>query len=814
MSIDFTKKAHEVVASARKSAAELGHDYIGTEHILIGLADVKDSVSAKAIESRNISKKDIEEKIAKTIGINTGSGIPQDYTPRVKRILGTSVRVALNMGSGYVGTEHILIALLGEPDCVAVRILISLGVNIQRLYEEIMELLGEGDKGQKTAVGVDGSNMSNDESETPTLDKYSRDFTKMAEEERFDPIIGRDNEIERVIQILSRRSKNNPCLVGDPGVGKTAIAEGLAMKIAKGDVPVTLKDKRLVCLDLSSMIAGSKYRGEFEERLKNVIDEVRESRNVILFVDEIHNIIGAGGAEGAIDASNILKPSLSRGEIQLIGATTIDEYRKYIEKDAALERRFQPVKVEEPDENKAVSMLFGLRDKYEAHHNVKITDDAVKTAVKMSIRYISDRFLPDKAIDLIDEAASKVRLRTYSTPSEVKEIEGKINSLEKEKEEAVKTEDFEKAAVVKKEQCILRKRLEEAKKEWNINSGSNNKVVTSDDIADVISGWTGIPVKSIQQEETERLLNLEKILHNRVIGQDEAVEAVSKAVRRGRVGLKDPKRPIGSFLFLGPTGVGKTELSKALAEALFGDEEAIIRIDMSEYMENYSVSKLIGSAPGYVGYEEGGQLSEKVKRKPYSVVLFDEIEKASPDVFNVLLQVLDDGRITDSQGRVIDFKNTVIIMTSNIGARNIVEPKKLGFVQPEDKEKQYAEMKKSVMDEVKKMFRPEFLNRIDDIIVFHTLTKDDIEKIVSLMAKDIAKRAKESMNIDLIFDNKAINYIAENGYDQAYGARPLRRALQNEVEDKLAEDYLTGVFTSGDKVTATEENSKIAFEKA
>ena len=814
MSIDFTKKAHEVVASARKSAAELGHDYIGTEHILIGLADVKDSVSAKAIESRNISKKDIEEKIAKTIGINTGSGIPQDYTPRVKRILGTSVRVALNMGSGYVGTEHILIALLGEPDCVAVRILISLGVNIQRLYEEIMELLGEGDKGQKTAVGVDGANMSNDESETPTLDKYSRDFTKMAEEERFDPIIGRDNEIERVIQILSRRSKNNPCLVGDPGVGKTAIAEGLAMKIAKGDVPVTLKDKRLVCLDLSSMIAGSKYRGEFEERLKNVIDEVRESRNVILFVDEIHNIIGAGGAEGAIDASNILKPSLSRGEIQLIGATTIDEYRKYIEKDAALERRFQPVKVEEPDEDKAVSMLFGLRDKYEAHHNVKITDDAVKTAVKMSIRYISDRFLPDKAIDLIDEAASKVRLRTYSTPSEVKEIEGKISSLEKEKEEAVKTEDFEKAAVVKKEQCSLRKRLEEAKKEWNINSGSNNKVVTSDDIADVISGWTGIPVKSIQQEETERLLNLEKILHNRVIGQDEAVEAVSKAVRRGRVGLKDPKRPIGSFLFLGPTGVGKTELSKALAEALFGDEEAIIRIDMSEYMENYSVSKLIGSAPGYVGYEEGGQLSEKVKRKPYSVVLFDEIEKASPDVFNVLLQVLDDGRITDSQGRVIDFKNTVIIMTSNIGARNIVEPKKLGFVQPEDKEKQYAEMKKSVMDEVKKMFRPEFLNRIDDIIVFHTLTKDDIEKIVSLMAKDIAKRAKESMNIDLIFDNKAINYIAENGYDQAYGARPLRRALQNEVEDKLAEDYLTGVFTSGDKVTATEANSKIAFEKA
>lgn len=813
MSIDFTKKAHEVIASARKSAEELGHDYIGTEHILIGLADVNESVSAKAIESQNITKKDIEEKIAKTIGINTGAGIPQGYTPRVKRILGTSVHVALNMGSGYVGTEHILIALLSEPDCVAARILISLGVNIQRLYEEIMELLGEGERGQKNAIDTDQPNMANDESTTPTLDKYSRDFTKMAEENRFDPIIGRDNEIERVIQILSRRSKNNPCLVGDPGVGKTAVAEGLAMKIAEGDVPETLKDKRLVCLDLSSMVAGSKYRGEFEERMKNVIDEVRKDRNVILFVDEIHNIIGAGGAEGAIDASNILKPSLSRGEIQLIGATTIDEYRKYIEKDAALERRFQPVKVEEPDEKKAVEMLFGLRDKYEAHHNVKITDEAVKAAVKMSIRYISDRFLPDKAIDLVDEAASRVRLRTYSTPSEVKELEEKINSLEKEKEEAVKTEDFEKAATVKKEQCRLRKDLEEAKKEWNISSGSNNKVVTPDDIADVISGWTGIPVKSIQQEETERLLNMEKILHNRVIGQEEAVEAVSKAVRRGRVGLKDPKRPIGSFLFLGPTGVGKTELSKALAEALFGDEEAIIRIDMSEYMENYSVSKLIGSAPGYVGYEEGGQLSEKVKRKPYSVVLFDEIEKASPDVFNVLLQVLDDGRITDSQGRVVDFKNTVIIMTSNIGARNIVEPKKLGFIQPEDREKQYAEMKKSVMDEVKRMFRPEFLNRIDDIIVFHTLSKEDVEKIVSLMAKDIAKRAKESMNIDLIFDEKAIKHIAENGYDRAYGARPLRRALQNEVEDKLAEDYLTGAFVSGDKVNATEENNKIAFEK-
>ena len=808
----FTRKAQEVINAAQHAGLELGHDYIGTEHILIGLIDVKDSVSAKALESQGVSKKDIVEKIASTIGINTGNGVPQGYTPRVKRIVDRSVQVALNMGTGYVGTEHILIALLGESDCIAVRILVVLGVNIQRLYEEIMELLGEGDKGQKTPANVQGGQAQGGESLTPTLDKYSRDFTKMAAENRFDPIVGRDTEIERVIQILSRRSKNNPCLVGDPGVGKTAIAEGLAMKIAKGDIPEVLKNKRIVNLDLSSMVAGSKYRGEFEERMKNVIDEVKKDGNIILFVDEIHTIIGAGAAEGAIDASNILKPSLARGEIQLVGATTMEEYRKYIEKDAALERRFQPVKVEEPNEEEAIKMLLSLRDKYEAHHNVKITDEAIKAAVKMSIRYINDRFLPDKAIDLVDEAASKIRLDSYRTPANIKELEEKINSLEIEKEEAVKTEDYEKAAAVKREQESLRQKLDEYKKKWKADGHRQDKVVTPDDIADVIASWTGIPVKSLKQEEEERLLNMEKLLHKCVIGQDEAVSAVSKAIRRGRVGLKDPKRPIGSFLFLGPTGVGKTELSKALAEVLFGDEDSMIRIDMSEYMENYSVSKMIGSAPGYVGYEEGGQLSEKVRRKPYSVVLFDEIEKASPDVFNVLLQVLDDGHITDSHGRMVDFKNTVIIMTSNLGARNIVEPKKLGFIQNDDSEKQYNDMKKNVMDEVKKAFRPEFLNRIDDIIVFHPLSQENVKSIVYLMASDISKRVLENMSIELKFDDSAVDYIVKKGFDHAYGARPLRRALQSEVEDKFAESFLEGKFKNGEKVVVKENNGDMIFD--
>ncbi|MGE4213570.1 MAG: ATP-dependent Clp protease ATP-binding subunit [Anaerotignaceae bacterium] len=804
----FTEKAHEAIRKAQHGAVALGHNYVGTEHILLGLSAVADSVSAKAIESQGISETDITEKIEELIGISSGGSL-QGYTPRVKRILDGAVQEALTMGTGYVGTEHILIALLGESDCIAVKILQSLGVNLQRMYEDIMNMLGEGEDRQGLSMG---SRQAQGDSSTPTLDKFSRDFTKMAQESKFDPIVGRDKEIDRVIQILSRRTKNNPCLVGDPGVGKTAIVEGLAQKIVMGDIPEPLKNKRVVSLDLSAMVAGSKYRGEFEERIKSVMDEVKKDGKVILFIDELHTIIGAGGAEGAIDASNILKPSLARGEIQLIGATTLEEYRKHIEKDAALERRFQPVKVEEPSEEEAIQMLYGLRDKYEAHHNVKITDEAIVAAVKMSARYITDRFLPDKAIDLVDEASSKIRLQSYTAPSEVKSLEERLSTLEKEKEEAIKTEDFEKAGTVKKEQAKLKEVLEEAKKEWESKNTSTQHKVTENEIADVIASWTGIPVKSIQQEEGQRLMHMEELLHKRVIGQEEAVEAIAKAVRRGRVGLKDPKRPIGSFLFLGPTGVGKTELSKALAEVLFGDENAMIRIDMSEYMEKHSVSKMIGSPPGYVGYDEGGQLSEMVRRKPYSVVLFDEIEKASPDVFNVLLQVLDDGHITDAQGRKIDFKNTVIIMTSNAGARNIIEPKKLGFTTDSSSEKNHKNMKKDVMDEVKKLFKPEFLNRIDDIIVFHALNEENVKAIVQLMTKEITARIKENMDITVEFDDSAVSYIAKTGFDPAYGARPLRRALQNKVEDRFAESYLEDKFKAGDTVVigALEEEITIA----
>ena len=690
-----------------------------------------------------------------------------------------------------------------EQDSVAVRILETLGVSGQKLYEDIMTMLGEG--------GSNGSSSGDGNSATPTLDKYSRDFTKMAAESKFDPIVGRDKEIERVIQILSRRTKNNPCLVGDPGVGKSAIVEGLAQEIYNGNVPSTLKDRRIVSLDLSSMVAGSKYRGEFEERIKKVLDEVKAAGNVILFIDEIHTIIGAGGAEGAIDASNILKPSLARGEIQLIGATTIEEYRKYIEKDAALERRFQQVMVNEPSEEEAVLMLKGLRDKYEAHHKVKITDEAIEAAVKMSSRYISDRYLPDKAIDLMDEAASKVRLKTYTAPSNVKELEDKIASLEKEKEEAIKTEEFEKAAKVKKEQTALKEQLENAKKEWDEKNTKQDQVVTEEEIAEIVSKWTGVPVQSLKQEESERLINLEKILHERVIGQEEAVSAVAKAIRRGRVGLKDPKRPIGSFLFLGPTGVGKTELSKALAEALFGDENAMIRIDMSEYMEKHTVSKMIGSPPGYVGYEEGGQLTEKIRRKPYSVVLFDEIEKASPDVFNVMLQILDDGHITDGQGRKVDFKNTVIIMTSNAGAKNIIAPKKLGFTADTSEDKSYANMKDTVMAEVKHLFKPEFINRIDDIIVFHPLNEENVKEIVKLMTKEIVKRVKENMDIDISFTDEAVALIAKEGFDPAYGARPLRRELQSKVEDRFAEEFLQNKIKKGDSVAIDAKENELVF---
>ena len=797
----FTNKAQEVLKRAQEAALKLGNKYVGTEHILLGLTLVSDSVAAKALESQGVTYHQVMDKIQSMTGGTSAYYIPADFTPRAKRVVESSVQEAFRMGTGYVGTEHILIALIRENDNIAVRIMVSMDLNLQRLYDDIMNMLGEGEDQNSSARGMNSQGEKQEKSATETLDKFSRDMTALAKKNKFDPIVGRDKEIERIVQILSRRTKNNPCLVGDPGVGKTAIVEGLAQKIAEGNVPDTLKNKRIVGLDLSAMVAGSKYRGEFEERMKKAMDEVKADGNIILFVDEIHTIIGAGAAEGAIDASNILKPALSRGEIQLIGATTLEEYRKHIEKDAAFERRFQPVKVEEPDEQAAVAMLKALRDKYEMHHKVTISDDAIEAAVKLSSRYVSDRFLPDKAIDLIDEAASRLRLKTFSAPDNVAEMEEKLAEMEKEKEAAIKTEEFEKAAEIKRAQDALRAQWKEAKKEWENNHENQAQVVTREEVAEVVSVWTGVPLQSLQEEESQRLLHLEDILHQRVIGQSEAVKALAKAIRRGRVGLKDPNRPIGSFLFLGPTGVGKTELSKALAEALFGDEDAMIRIDMSEYMEKHSVSRMVGSPPGYVGYEEGGQLSEKVRRNPYSVVLFDEIEKASPDVFNVLLQVLDDGHITDGQGRKVDFKNTVIIMTSNAGARSIVEPKRVGFTSMETEEQSYQNMKKNVMEEVRHIFKPEFLNRIDDMIVFHSLTQEDILEIVKLMTKTVSKRIKENMDITVTFTDKALEKIAEEGYDKAFGARPLRRAIQSRIEDAFAEEYLMGNFKAGDKVS-------------
>ena len=807
----FTKKAQDVLTRAQEAALKLGNKYVGTEHILLGLTLAQESVAAKALEGQNVTYHQVMEQIAAAHRAEKTFFLPADFTPRAKRVVESSVREAVRMNTGYVGTEHILVALIRESDNLAVKILVGLGVNLQRLYEDIMLMLGESEAQPAGTMGMNLQGEQEDKSNTETLDKFSRNLTDMAKQNKFDPIVGRDNEIERIIQILSRRTKNNPCLVGDPGVGKTAIVEGLAQKIADGSIPDTLKKKKIVSLDLSAMVAGSKYRGEFEERMKKALDEVRADGNIILFVDEIHTIIGAGAAEGAIDASNILKPSLARGEIQLIGATTLEEYRKHIEKDAAFERRFQPVRVEEPEEKVAVEMLRALKDKYEMHHKVTISDEALESAVKLSSRYVADRFLPDKAIDLIDEAASRLRLRAYTAPVSVTELEKKLAEMEKEKEESIKTEEFEKAAEIKKQQGALRVQLKEAKQEWETAHGGSDQIVTKEDVAEVVSRWTGIPVQSLREEESQRLLRLEDTLHQRVIGQQEAVKAVAKAVRRGRVGLKDPNRPIGSFLFLGPTGVGKTELSKALAEALFGDENAMIRIDMSEYMEKHSVSRMVGSPPGYVGYEEGGQLSEKVRRNPYSVILFDEIEKASPEVFNVLLQVLDDGHITDGQGRKVDFKNTVIIMTSNAGARSIVAPKRLGFTSAETPEQSYELMKKSVMDEVKNVFKPEFLNRIDDMIVFHALEKEDILEIVKLMTDTLAKRVQENMGISVSFTDKALEKIAEEGFDKAYGARPLRRAIQSRIEDAFAEEYLQGNFKAGEKVSVGVKTNGFLF---
>lgn len=807
----FTENAKEAINLATDVAFRLMHNYIGTEHLLIGLLKA-DGVASKVLETNGVEEEKVLELVNQLIAPNTPVKITgnNNFTSRARGILEQSDKEAKRMNAEQIGTEHILIALMKETDCIAVRLLNTLGINIQKLYVDTLAAAGVDMNAAKSEFSAT-KGKGKGKSSTPTLDQYSRNLTDYAKEGKLDPVIGRENEINRVIQILSRRTKNNPCLVGEPGVGKTAIAEGLALKIVEGDVPDTIKDKRVVTLDLSGMVAGSKYRGEFEERIKKVISEVIYDGNVLLFLDELHTIIGAGGAEGAIDASNILKPSLARGELQLIGATTREEYRKYIEKDAALERRFQPVVVEEPSEDETIKILMGLRTSYEIHHNVVITDDAVIAAVKLSKRYLNDRYLPDKAIDLMDEAASKVRLSTYVVSPKMKQLEEKIAELEAEKEEAIKAEAFEKASEIKKKQDRARDTLNRQKIEHEKAREENKLMVTEGEIAEVISGWTKIPVKKLEEEESERLMKLEGILHERVVGQSEAVSAVAKAIRRGRVGLKDPNRPIGSFLFLGPTGVGKTELSKALAEAMFGSENSMIRVDMSEYMEMHSVSKMIGSPPGYVGYDEGGQLSEKVRRNPYSVILFDEIEKAHPDVFNILLQVLDDGHITDAQGRKVSFKNTIIIMTSNAGAERIISPKKLGFTSVVDEKADYNRMKEGVMEEVKRIFKPEFINRIDEIIVFHSLTREDIKNIVRIMLATIEKRCEQQMDLKLTIEESVIEFISEKGFDDKYGARPIRRAIQSYIEDKLAEEILEGKISSGDFVTVNYKENQIVM---
>jgi len=803
----FTKKAETALLHARECAIALGHNYIGTEHILWGLVREGTGIAASVLLNNGVNEERIRNKIKELIGTGDGSTQNLAYTPRTKRVLELSYAEARRMGQNYIGTEHILIGIMREGESVAVKILMDLGVDIRKLYEGVLTNLSE-----DTPMADARNNPKATDLETPTLDQFGRDLTAYARDGKVDPVVGRDKEIERVVQILSRRTKNNPCLIGEPGVGKTAICEGLAQKIVEGNVPETLKDKRVVSLDLSSMVAGAKYRGEFEDRLKKAIEEIRNAGNVVLFIDELHTIVGAGAAEGAIDAANILKPLLSRGEIQIIGATTLDEYRKHIEKDAALERRFQPINVGEPTEEEAIEILKGIRDKYEAHHKVKITDSAIEAAVRLSTRYITDRFLPDKAIDLIDEASSKVRLKSFTAPTDLKDLERKIEDIHKMKEDAIVSQEFEKAAALRDEENKLKEELKAKKEAWKMENSIHTQTVTEEEIAAIVGSWTGIPVSRLAQEESERLKNMESVLHQRVIGQEEAVKAVARAIRRGRVGLKDPKRPVGSFIFSGPTGVGKTELSKALAEALFGDESLMIRIDMSEYMEKHSVSRLVGSPPGYVGYDEGGQLTEKVRRKPYSVVLFDEIEKAHPDVFNILLQILDDGRLTDSTGRTVDFRNTVIIMTSNVGGKDIVEPKRLGFGSVEENAaKDYADMKKNVMTELKKTFRPEFLNRVDEIIVFHPLSRDEIKQIASLMLAETAKRMK-SNDITVTFTEAVKDYLAEKGYDKTYGARPLRRKIQEEIEDRIAEAILDERVKAGDSIAVDYKDGDIVIE--
>lgn len=802
MTYKFTNRANKAIEIANDIALELGHSYIGTEHILYGLAKEGNGIASKVLENQNVTADDILNKIEELIGSDESIENIVDFTPRTKRVVESAFIEARKLGYNFIGTEHLLIGILREGDCVATKILLDLNVNIPKLYNEIVKVINEGEdynSSDNSSNNSNGGKRRGSYNQTPTLNQFGQDLTKKAEEGKLDPVIGRKQEIERVIEILSRRTKNNPCLIGEPGVGKTAAVEGLAQKIASGDVPEILKDKRVVTLDISGMVAGAKYRGDFEERIKKALNEVKKAGDVILFIDEIHTIVGAGAAEGAIDAANILKPLLARGEIQLVGATTLNEYRKFIEKDAALERRFSPVTVNEPSEKETIQILKGIRDKYEAHHNVKITDEAIEAAVKLSIRYVNDRFLPDKAIDLIDEASSKARLRTYTEPDSLKELQEKIEKTKNEKEEAVLNQKFEKAAELRDTEKALRDKFEKEQNKWKNKNTKSIVTITEENIAEVIANWTGIPAKKITEDENEKLKNLEKELHKRVIGQNEAVEALSKAIRRGRVGLKDPKRPIGSFLFLGPTGVGKTELSKALAEVLFGDENAMIRLDMSEFMEPHSVSKLIGAPPGYVGFDDGGQLTEKIRRKPYSVVLFDEIEKAHPDVMNMLLQILEDGRLTDSQGRTVNFKNTVIIMTSNLGARLITDRKQLGFANKEgeaDSKKEYEEIKKEVMAELKKELRPEFINRIDEIIVFHKLNDSDINQIIDIMLKEVVNRLEEQ-KYDVKFEPDVKEMIAKEGIDKNFGARPLRRTIQNLVEDKLAEEILDGKLVKG-----------------
>ena len=809
----FTARAEKAIEIANEAALELGHNYIGTEHLLYGLAKEGTGVASKVIENQDVTADDILQEIEMLIG--TGEPLTQGesmgFTPRSKRVIENAFVEARKLGSEFIGTEHILIGIMREGDSVAVRIMMDLDIDPRKLYNEIMKVIEE-DGIDSNAPRSAGERNSGSFNSTPTLNQFGSDLTKQAREGKLDPVIGRKSEIDRVIQILSRRTKNNPCLIGEPGVGKTAVVEGLAEKIVADDVPEMLKNKRVVSLDISGMVAGAKYRGDFEERIKKCLSEVKKAGDVILFIDEIHTIVGAGSAEGAVDAANILKPLLARGEVQVVGATTLNEYRKYIEKDSALERRFSPVTVGEPTEEETIKILEGLRDKYEAHHNVKISEGAIKAAVELSTRYINDRFLPDKAIDLMDEAASRVKMRTYTMPDSIKEIEEKIATLDREKEEAIRVQDFEKAATLRDKENEQKDKLEKEKKKWQSKNSKNVQNLNEEDIAEVIASWTKIPVQKITQDENDKLKHLEETLHKRVIGQNEAVEAVSKAIRRGRVGLKDPNRPIGSFLFLGPTGVGKTELSKALAEALFGNDDAMIRIDMSEYMEPHSVAKLIGSPPGYVGYDEGGQLTEKIRRKPYSVILFDEIEKAHPDVMNMLLQILDDGRLTDATGRTVNFKNTVVIMTSNVGARMITDKNVLGFSQGADKkegeEKEYETIKKDVMAELKKQFRPEFINRIDDIIVFHKLNDEDIKQIIEIMLKQVQKRLKEQeYNVEI--DDSVKELIAKKGIDTNYGARPLKRAIQSNVEDRIAEAILDGKIIPHKKAKIVAENDEV-----